>query len=65
MRETRQFSPALKLYSLIVLASDMRVLMVKRPPTGIFPDLHVFPGGHVEEADVIEAGKRQSHRPSE
>tara|TARA_B100001093_G_scaffold387974_1_gene374037 strand:- start:212 stop:343 length:132 start_codon:yes stop_codon:yes gene_type:complete len=32
-------------------SSGIEVYMMKRPGKGDFPDLHVFPGGKVEEAD--------------
>ena len=32
-------------------AADIEVFMVQRPARGIFPDLHVFPGGKVDALD--------------
>ena len=35
--------------------SGLEVFMVKRPGGMVFPDLHVFPGGKVDEADHLES----------
>ncbi|MDE0691515.1 MAG: NUDIX domain-containing protein [Gammaproteobacteria bacterium] len=32
-------------------AADIEVFMVQRPARGVFPDLHVFPGGKVDSLD--------------
>ncbi|MDE0006703.1 MAG: NUDIX domain-containing protein, partial [Gammaproteobacteria bacterium] len=32
-------------------AADIEVFMVQRPARGVFPDLHVFPGGKVDALD--------------
>lgn len=46
----------IRLAATIVLARDTRagpeVFMMKRPGVGDFPDLHVFPGGKLDESDL-------------
>ena len=46
----------IRLAATIVLARNApqgpEVFMMKRPGSGDFPDLHVFPGGKLDEADL-------------
>jgi 8-oxo-dGTP pyrophosphatase MutT (NUDIX family) len=37
-------------------AAGPEVFMVKRPGSMVFPDLHVFPGGKVDDSDHLEPG---------
>lgn len=37
--------------SLLVVAPQNRILFMKRPKNGTFPNSHVFPGGVIEESD--------------
>jgi len=48
----------IRLAATVVLMRDTdagpEVFMLQRPGTGDFPDLHVFPGGKVDEQDLLE-----------
>ena len=58
--DTSQLQPLqrenIRLAATVMLIRDadegLEVYMVKRPGRGDFPDLHVFPGGKVDEADL-------------
>lgn len=49
----------IRLAATVLLLQDTRegpeVFMMKRPGSGDFPDLHVFPGGKVDDQDLLEA----------
>ena len=48
----------IRLAATVMLVRDapggLEVYMVQRPGKGDFPDLHVFPGGKVDEDDWLE-----------
>jgi 8-oxo-dGTP pyrophosphatase MutT (NUDIX family) len=49
----------IRLAATVLLLQDTwagpEVFMMKRPGSGDFPDLHVFPGGKVDDQDLLEA----------
>ena len=48
----------IRLAATVMLLKDadegLTVYMAKRPGKGVFPDIYVFPGGKVDEADGVD-----------